>query len=304
MCDARGSTSRLDAERTGQASSGAAAEQPGSAEALGEKPDPDSAGPVTPSVGWKVLAESVQGVSHEKSGAMCQDSHFFLRQPENVLIAAVADGAGSATHAEIGAALAARTAVEALAHGYTRPELQRARTKWEPILLTAMTAARDAVAGHAHSLGVDPRELASTLILLLATPEYVVVSQIGDGAVVVEGADGELKALTKPQTGEYLNETIFLVSPDALDQAQTAKWIGQVRFLAAFSDGLQMLALRMRDNTPYRPFFAPLFRFLQDQSEMEEAGRQLRSFLTSSRITDRSDDDITLLLAQWPTVAQ
>jgi len=41
------------------------------------------------------VAASVRGKSHE--GQLCQDAHHWEKLPEGVLVAAVADGAGSAT---------------------------------------------------------------------------------------------------------------------------------------------------------------------------------------------------------------
>lgn len=251
--------------------------------------------------GWKFVADSVRGSSHEKTGGVCQDSHCERAYSGEVLLAAIADGAGSASHSEVGAEIAARTAVDALhrwcGESPTWPETDEA---WRPVMLSALEQAHAAVEREAEALELLPRDLASTLILLLATPELVVGAQIGDGAAVVADAEDNLAALTVPQSGEYLNETIFLVSPGAAEQAQTAVWHGTVAFVAAFSDGLQMLALRMSDNSPHAPFFAPLFRFIQEQQDMSEAQIELRQFLNSPRIMQRADDDLTLLLAQAP----
>jgi serine/threonine protein phosphatase PrpC len=250
---------------------------------------------------WRAAAASVRGTSHEKSGTACQDSHSLLTLPENVLLAAISDGAGSASRSEIGSELAARTAIENLHRWCALPAPWPATdAEWSNVMRAAMEAARNAVEREAEIQGVSSRDMAATLIVLLATPCFVVAGQIGDGAAVVADAENNLTALTTPQSGEYLNETTFLVSPRAVEQAQTTVWRGRATFLAAFSDGLQMLALRMSDGTPHAPFFTPLFRFLQDQQDMGEAGQQLNAFLTSPRITQRADDDLTLLLAYLP----
>ncbi len=250
---------------------------------------------------WKVVAESVCGASHEKSGVVCQDSHYEQHISDAVLVAAIADGAGSACRSELGAEVAARTAVKALQDWVEQANpWPEEHEEWQPIMRGALNAALFAVEREADDLGVTTRELASTLILLLATPKLVVGAQIGDGAAVILDDGNNLVALTKPQTGEFLNETTFLVSPGAVEQSQTEVWHGKVAFLGAFSDGLQMLALRMSDGSPHAPFFAPLFRFLAEQEDLGEAKIQLRQFLVSPRITQRADDDLTLLLAQWP----
>jgi serine/threonine protein phosphatase PrpC len=249
---------------------------------------------------WKCVAESVRGSSHEKTGAVCQDSHWEAVAPDGALLAAIADGAGSASRSEVGAHVAAHAAIDALQRWREGAEdWPTADTEWTTVMTASLQAARDAVEREAEACGLAARDLASTLIVVLATSDLVVVAQVGDGAAVVEDESGSVLALTAPQSGEYLNETTFIVSPGAIEQAQIAVWRGSARFLAAFSDGMQMLALRMSDGTPHAPFFAPLFRFLAEQDDMDEARAQLRSFLESPRISQRADDDLTLLLAQW-----
>jgi len=53
---------------------------------------------------WRVLAASVRGKTM-KVGQLCQDAHHWEKLPEGVLVAAVADGAGSATLGKVGLSL-------------------------------------------------------------------------------------------------------------------------------------------------------------------------------------------------------
>jgi hypothetical protein len=272
---------------------------------------------------WRVAAASVCGASHERTGQPCQDAQNSVVLPDGTLIAAVADGAGSARLAEVGAAVAVRAAIEFFSagpaewHGHPARESENATTErmgetpmplgataaqpddeqHKAWLTKAVAAARAAVVAEAAARGAEPRDLASTLIVLLARPGLVAAAQIGDGAVVVaEGGEG-LCAITKPSSGEFLNETTFLTSPNADEQLQLAFWRGAVAHLAAFTDGLQMLALQMPGGAPHAPFFAPLFRFLAGQSDEAQARDGLTGFLRSPRLRERADDDLTLLLA-------
>jgi hypothetical protein len=113
----------------------------------------------------------------------------------------------------------------------------------------------------------------------------------------VADADDKIIALTSPQSGEYINETIFLTSPDYLSAVQFAFRRCDVRSVAVLSDGLQMLALQMPDGNPHAPFFAPLFRFIAKSKDEQAAQEQLVEFLNSPRVQARTDDDITLFLA-------
>lgn len=270
-----------------------------------------------PSNNWRVVAASVCGTSHQKRSQPCQDAHCWQITPEGVLIAAVADGAGSATFGEVGAQIAVRTVVSHLyqvdwhsfpaafnaqkpsdALEFELPEIAEVRSSHLPkSIFEALESARDAVEMEAQMRQSSVRELASTLLVVVATPQWVVATQVGDGAVVMAEADRAI-ALTAPQSGEYINETTFLVSPNALETAQFLFWQGNPTHLAMFSDGLQMLALEMPTAKPHPPFFSPLFRFIsQDDLDAIDAQVELENFLTSPRVTQRTDDDITLLLA-------
>jgi hypothetical protein len=170
------------------------------------------------------------------------------------------------------------------------------------LLLDALQAAQAALDTEAQTRAVKKRELATTLILVVATPHLVAALQVGDGAAVVEDGTGTLLALVTPSSGEYINETTFLTSPEALQTAQVGVWHGVARHIAAFSDGLQMLALQMPAGLPHAPFFTPLFRFMAGVTDATDAQEQLAAFISSARVRERTDDDITLLLAARRTI--
>jgi hypothetical protein len=242
-----------------------------------------------------VVAASVRGTSHERSGLPCQDTHRYALLPGGALVVAVADGAGSAAFAEIGAEAAARAAVETLAQADL--PAPGAEAGWKALLRDALHVARVTVEAEAARLEAPPRELATTLIALAATPEQVAVIQVGDGATVVGEAAGAIFALTAPEPGEYINETTFLVAPDAVEAARFSHWRGQAAHLAVLTDGLQHLALKLPEGAAHAPFFTPLFRFVSEADGEAEAQAQLTAFLRSPRLTGRADDDLTLLLA-------
>ena len=213
------------------------------------------------------------------------------------MLAAVADGAGSAALGDIGAAVAAQAGAEKLYSQMTQPLGPQDDKAWYSLLTESLKAAKDAVEAEAMEKQVQARDLATTLILVVATPGVIAIAQVGDGAAVVGDAEGNTMALTAPQSGEYINETTFLISPDALDSAQVTVWRGSASHVAAFSDGLQMLALKMPEGTPHTPFFSPLFRFMADVTDESGAKEQLVAFLSSPRVSQRTDDDLTVVLA-------
>jgi serine/threonine protein phosphatase PrpC len=202
---------------------------------------------------WRVVAASVTGTSHLKTAQTCKDAHHWIQLPGGILVAAVADGAGSTTMGEIGAALAVRTSVESLCGRLSISGLPSTEDEnhWQAFLMEAVDASRKALEGEAAERKVAVRELATTLILLVAAPHLVAVAQVGDGAVVLGNAEGNPHTLTVPKTGEYINETTFIVSPNALEETQVALWPGPPTHLAAFSDGLEMIALKLPGGKPH-----------------------------------------------------
>ena len=90
---------------------------------------------------WRVSACSVQGVSHIKTDQPCQDANEW-RIKDSVLLAAIADGAGSAKESQRGATLACRTAIEVLAKSI--PGAEKISSKELPeILKKAFVAVRE-----------------------------------------------------------------------------------------------------------------------------------------------------------------
>ncbi len=239
---------------------------------------------------WRVIGASVQGVSHVKTGAPCQDAHAWMVLPDRTLLAAVADGAGSAVLAEVGAQLAVQTALDCLQHAWPAQD-----GDWQPFFTSALRAARQRLEQEAEARECGLRDLAATLIVVVVSDEVTISAHIGDGAAVLRDEAGALHLLATPQSSEYVNETTFLVSADYLSAAQFTIWQGRAQYVALFSDGLQRLALQMPLGKPHAPFFAPLFQFAAQAGE--NADEQLAAFLRSPRITARADDDLTLVLA-------
>lgn len=253
---------------------------------------------------WRAVGASVVGTSHLKTNQPCQDRLRWEVLPPGRLIVALADGAGSATYAEVGAEFAVNTAIAFLRDKLREPNCSLSDEEWKVLLRAALQAARVAVVAEAETRSVRPRELATTLLLAVCGVDFVAGAQIGDGGFVVANDAGDLAAVTRPGQSEYINETVFLTAEDALEKPQLEVRRGPVARAALFSDGLQLLALKLPEAAPHEPFFRPLLQFVERCGLLEDAGRQLAAFLQSPRITQRTDDDLTLLLAVRVPVAK
>ena len=253
-------------------------------------------------VAWKVSGASVTGTSHRRSGLPCQDSSSY-RVTGGVLIAAVADGAGSATMSDIGSALAAdvsvRTAERLLQEFHDHSPHPLHETCLKRVVTGAVQEARRELHEESKRLGVDVRQLATTLLLAIHTGSLLAAAQIGDGAMVVSKGPGAYATIITPQRGEYANQTNFLTSSDAIAKldVRTARVGDNTHRLAMFTDGLQNIVLNSADDSPHAPFFDPVFAWMRSQPDADGADRKLAAFLESPRVTNRADDDLTLLLA-------
>jgi hypothetical protein len=244
--------------------------------------------------GWTCVGASVAGASHERRGVECQDAHAVVPTASGFMIA-VADGAGSAPRAAEGAQLAVAAAAHWVTRGVTDPAalLSRARS-----CLRTWAADRTAL-----------REMATTLSVIVLNRRSLRVAQIGDGAVVVTGADG-LTLFRADDRAEYLNETVFVTSDGWRAHVRTdAVPAAGVTGVAAFTDGLQLLALDMRAAAPHVGFFDPVFRFAATVAACgggppaPSPTAELAAFLASPRVRARTDDDTTLVVAARPALA-
>jgi hypothetical protein len=240
---------------------------------------------------WRYLGASVAGTSHILRNIPCQDSEEFQIIGESTVVIAVADGAGSAERSAEGSRAAALTATAFITDRLHAAQLDSAKA-WNGLLEEALKEARAALEQLA---GTDLRPVATTLLLAIATPEWLATAQLGDGGIVGEFRFDELRVFSRPGSAEYINETVFLTSPDFLTQAHyTVSAAQDLTAIALFSDGLQLLAMQYADNTAHKPFFGPVFEFA---SRPDATVEELAEFLRSERVCERTDDDKTLSVA-------
>jgi len=209
---------------------------------------------------------------------------------DDVLVLAVADGAGSARMSRVGA----QTAVNA-ATSHAAQSLETGLTPRDAVW-ESLHHARSMVKRVAASLGgsVDLTDLSCTLLVAVVGPFGLATAQIGDGAIVV-GFDGDrsLANLTPPSTAEYLNVTDFLTS-DTFREAAVIRYLDeQPDRLALMTDGVEHIAITGLDAQPEQRFFEPLFDRLS-RGELHHA--QVTKLFRSPRVAAKTDDDMTLTL--------
>ncbi len=268
---------------------------------------------------WRVVSAAAIGTSHRTNGSDCQDDCWAMVEQlggERVLTVFVADGAGSARYGRDGATTAVQSAARFMAEAFASgalaltaeqaPALARDCVQAVRSAILEMASARsdaDAVGGidaidTEDKNSIEARDFACTFLGAISTSQATLVFQIGDGAIVLDTGNG-LELFTAPMTGEYANMTHFVTQDDCLEVMVHKLYSGGALRLAAFSDGLQRLALNMSEGTPYEPFFEPFFTILAKASAEQEdmLQTQLAAFLDSAPVNERTDDDKSLALA-------
>lgn len=250
---------------------------------------------------WQLAVATAIGSSHREFGRPCQDAGridvVVDACGKACLVAAVADGAGSASHAEFGAQASCNSLVAAVRRWWQDPARMALD---EDVLEFFFATAASSLAEEARSRGCALRELACTALLAVVTPEMAGFAQIGDGAMVFRTlSEPELQTAFWPQEGEYANITQFLTDPQWSQQLRKRCLAEVVSHLSLFTDGLQRLALKLAEHQPHAPFFTPLWQALAalDPAAQAQFAHDMAQWLVSAPIETRTDDDKTLALA-------
>lgn len=245
---------------------------------------------------WRFATARAPGTSHIRSGLPCQDSLACSILEIDTLVAAVADGAGSAGEAALGA----RTVVQTVVETVTRALTVSGETDPLTLLTDAAIAARARLSAVAREQAIELRELASTLIAVISGPRGGAALQIGDGVIVVSEGSSDWSWAFWPQHGEYANTTHFLTDEQMAGSLQVGPLGAAVTDIALTTDGLERLALHYGSKSVYRPFFDGIFDPLHQArgaGEIAPLSLALDAFLKSERVSARTDDDVSIVLA-------
>jgi hypothetical protein len=245
---------------------------------------------------WTWARAKCRGVSHIKTEVRCQDALTCLAPALGSLVAVVCDGAGSAAFGGEGASLTCRTiAQKAADHLRTKNELPDDELLW-----SWTDEVREKLSHASANRNISRKSFAATLVAVLATPNSYVSLHIGDGGIV--GRDlvsGRWQTVSWPEHGDYASTTYFITDePDV--RMRVTRQERNFDALAIFSDGIERLALSFSKTEPHGPFFDSMFRAVGASKAKGcdlDLSRKLASFLDSSQINARTDDDKSLILA-------
>jgi protein phosphatase 2C-like protein len=248
---------------------------------------------------WRVRGVSLPGYSHLRDGVECQDAYrHTFSESAGAHVLAVADGAGSRARSAEGAALAVGLATSLVIERLESRGVPDSGERWRSLLAGGCEAVVSTFVETAARMGPNPAEFAATLTAVVLAYPWAGVFSIGDGVVIAradghDGADTFHLVSSADAAGEYVNETVFLTSADALGQASVdCVYDPGLTAVLLATDGLAPAAIRRNGGRRQanRSFLAPLLDSLDDPT-------QIARFLLEDRISALSADDKTLLMA-------
>lgn len=286
--------------------------------------------------GWKVVAASVRGASHHRSGAPNQDAVRFWtnEQDREQVVLAVSDGHGSGRHfrSHIGADLAVRTAVCVLQpqvqQGKDSPDRFRIQDLAGEVFQRRLVASwQQAVTAHFKENPFSDEELealddpqetqarqavesipilayGATLLVVAANQEGTCFLQLGDGDILIVDREGQTCRPLDPDERLTANQTTSLCQFEAWKEFRT-RYVSRQHspppaLVLVSSDGYAN-AFRSEED-----FLQIGWDYLQMSREegLEGVARVLPEILSEAS-TQGSGDDITLgLLLHSPSALQ
>ncbi len=248
---------------------------------------------------WKNIGKSVIGTSHSNTGKPCEDALAFSiitdSVGEEVLVAIVSDGAGSANKAKEASELVTKKAIELFTEF-----IETDKSINEAAILALVETIYDELMQVATLAEESLSEYSCTFLGAVIYQSSAVFFQIGDGAIIRDDGNDCFSTIWWPHNGEYVNTTSFITDDNNFANLKITIISETINEIAILTDGLQHLSLNNETSTVYQPFFTGLFKWLRYANKAEEVeilNNKLEEYLCSGAINSRTDDDKTLFLA-------
>ncbi len=246
--------------------------------------------------------ERVIGANHLRDGKPCQDEVGVFAVADTVAVA-VADGHGTSKHADVGAWLAVHVALTALVQfagnlGERASNLVEVQKYAEhPLrvqIVREWTAQVRAKAGDDETPLLD---YGSTILAALATPDFLLIGQLGDGDILLVAEDGTVEVPLPADLAAFADETPSLCLPEAWHslRVRVLPTPRQETLLLLSTDGYSKSYPTDADFRQIGPDYLDLIR----KDGVSGLTPHLRGFLEKVT-TQGSGDDIALALLHWP----
>lgn len=238
----------------------------------------------------KLASAAVPGKSHVNQNIPCQD-YVGTTRGKSVFAIALADGAGSASHADLGARVAVQHTLKYLRSNFDSL-IESSEGEISAIIIKG---ALTALSRHANKQKKPLKDLASTLMFAATDGCKYLCGQLGDGRVAIFDKDlRSADSVFEPAKGEFFNETNFLTDAGAI--ARLRIQIGDASKIGGFalmSDGAEE-SLFDRSKREFAPALPKIISWLDTHSERKVKSALLENL--SATLSTKTQDDISVAL--------
>lgn len=236
------------------------------------------------------------GRSHAATATPCQD-YVATRSTRGMACMALADGAGSRQHSASGAEASVKAALRLLSRDFDALH-DLSQSDSAQVANKVLDACLGALGRKARTLQTGVEQLACTLMFVAHKGDRYLMGHLGDGAIMLETAPGQMEVLSHPQNGEYVNTTFFVTDRDAHMHLRIAAGVHATPSFALMSDGTAE-SLYLRANGQAAPALHKLFQWNRDLSRVRMEG-VLSANLEQAFGRRTSDDCAIGLLSALP----
>ena len=231
---------------------------------------------------FKIIAASATGQTHLANNKPCEDSFFYLSDEKRV-VAIVADGAGSAKKALVGATFVARRIAEII--------FEQKGFPLHKDISSAANSVRNELTHIAELEGNKLRDYHTTIVGVVMEKEKGTFFHIGDGAAIAFSKTEPI--ISKPENGTFLSQTCFITSDDWLERLRFTDFNSTENVILA-TDGASPFLLTNNNSHTIDAFILPLIDFFHKNSPEAVSNSLLRT-LESSGAGMVSRDDKTIV---------
>ena len=235
---------------------------------------------------------SVIGKSHISRGICCQDSHAIKQLENGWVVAAVADGVGSAKNSQIGSKIAARIVVDFCVK-YMPPDYSVIGIK--SMLRTAYNYALKQIVKESEKTGEPLESYDTTLTTVIYDGHRIYYGHSGDGAIIGLTVFGDYVKITAPQKGEDLVSVIPLRAGytswviDSYEEELAAVMLmtdGMLEYVLC--PGLLKQSEKIDIYTPIATYFSDPYGVPKNKKEWDKVKKDILEFITAEDSYDNS----------------
>ena len=251
---------------------------------------------------WKVYGAKVQGPSHVQTNTPCQDAFSTGVSSDGQWVSmVVSDGAGSAARAEEGSQLVAKVLSEKLLEIAAQLNTRVPGGWINDSVIQQVIHVRELLREKAGK--DDIRDFHCTLVAALVGPSGGFLIHIGDGSLISGNATPEaneekklhitINNQSKPENGEYANETFFITEKDWIKHLRISP-IGKTDWIMLATDGGCALSLQ-NESVPHISNLQDIFKHLLKLPD-DSRSPAIQAWLETDGAKKLSNDDKTLVI--------